>query len=166
MSTDRSGAAAGSAVVDEPGRPVGPIARVRAWIVGHRAFLRYVLVGGFNTLLDIALFTLLAVPVGLPPLVANVCSTVVTMSVSYLLNRLFVFRSDSGVARTVGQFVAVTLTSAFVVQSIVIESVIRLGEWVVPTLDHGVLTSGAKVCATGVGMITNYLGYRWLFRKR
>lgn len=166
MSADGTGSETGTAVVDEPERPRAPFEHIRAWVIAHGAFLRYVLVGGFNTLLDIALFTVLAVPVGLPPLIANVCSTVVTMSVSYLLNRLFVFRSDGGVARTVGQFVAVTLTSAFLVQSIVIESVIHLGEWIVPNLDHGLLTSGAKVCATGVGMVTNYLGYRWLFHKR
>ncbi len=166
MSPNGSGADTGIAVVDKADRPDGPIVRVRHWVTRRGAFLRYVLVGGFNTVLDIALFTILAVPVGLPPLVANVCSTVVTMSVSYLLNRLFVFRSDGGVARTVGQFVAVTLTSAFVVQSLVIESVIHLGEWAIPALDHGILTSGAKVCATAVGMITNYLGYRWLFRNR
>jgi putative flippase GtrA len=130
------------------------------------AFLRYLLVGGFNTLLDIGLFTLFADAFNIPPLVANVMSTSITLCVSYLLNRVFVFRTERSVQRTVFQFVAVTLMSGLVVQSAVIWVVIHVGGWLVPSLSHDVLAPLAKVCATGVGMITNFLGYWWLFRTR
>ncbi|WP_298229856.1 GtrA family protein [Gryllotalpicola sp.] len=139
--------------------------RVRRWVLSMRgAFLRYLIVGGINTLLDIALFTVFAVVLGWPPLLANLCSTSITICVSYLLNRRFVFRSDRTVQHTIVQFVAVTLTSAFVVQSAVIWAVIAVVGLAAPGFPHGVLTTGAKVCATAVGMITNYLGYHWLFR--
>ena len=130
------------------------------------AFLRYLLVGVFNTLLDLGLFTLFAVVVGLHPLVANIVSTSITLCVSYLLNRVFVFRTARSVQRTVVQFVAVTLISGLVVQSAVIWTVIHLGALIVPDLSHDVLALLAKICAMGVGMGSNYLGYRWLFGSR
>ena len=98
------------------------------------AFLRYVLVGVFNTLLDLGLFTLFAVVVGLHPLVANILSTSITLCVSYLLNRVFVFRTDRSVQGTVVQFVAVTLISGLLIQSAVIWVVLRIGAVVVPDL--------------------------------
>lgn len=127
------------------------------------AFLRYLLVGVFNTLLDLGLFSVFVVVVGIHPLVANILSTSITLCVSYLLNRVFVFRTARSVQRTVVQFVAVTLISGLVVQSAVIWTVMRLGALIVPDLSHDVLAPLAKICAMGVGMGSNYLGYRWLF---
>lgn len=130
------------------------------------SFPRYVLVGVFNSLLDLGLFTVFAVVVGIHPLVANVASTIITLCVSYVLNRVFVFRTDRSVQRTVVQFVAVTLISGLLVQSAVIWAVLSLGALVVPDLSLDVLEPLAKVCAMGVGMVSNYLGYRWLFGAR
>jgi putative flippase GtrA len=130
------------------------------------AFLRYLLVGGFNTLLDVGLFTLFAVVVGLNPLVANVLSTSITLCVSYLLNRVFVFRTERSVQRTVVQFVAVTLISGLIVQSAVIWAVLQLGGLLAPGIPYDLLAPAAKICAIGVGMWCNFVGYRWLFKSR
>lgn len=130
------------------------------------SFLRYLLVGVFNSLLDLGLFTLFAVVVGLHPLIANILSTSITLCVSYLLNRVFVFRTARSVQRTAIQFVAVTLTSGLLVQSAVIWAVLSLGALVVPGLASDILEPVAKACAMGVGMVFNYLGYRWLFGSR
>jgi putative flippase GtrA len=130
------------------------------------AFLRYLLVGGFNTLLDLGLFTLFAVVVELDPLIANILSTSITLCVSYLLNRVFVFRTERSIQRTAVQFVAVTLISGLVVQSAVIWVIMGLGAVIVPGLPTDVLAPLAKICAMGVGMGSNYLGYRWLFGSR
>ncbi len=142
----------------------GGARRVVAWLGAHGSFLRYVLVGGFNTLLDVGLFTLFATVVGLPALVSNVISTCITLCVSYLLNRSFVFKSDRKHTHTVAQFVAVTLFSGLLVQSGVIWLVLTVAGHLFPQARHEVLAPVAKVCAVGVGMVSNYLGYRWLFR--
>lgn len=124
---------------------------------------RYVVVGVLNTALDLVLFTLLAVAAGVPPVVANVISTVVVMTVSFFVNRSFVFRAqDAGVRAYVG-FVAVTLFSGLLVQSLVILGVIAVAGEVLPDLSHDVVAPGAKLVAMGVGMVSNYLGYRWVF---
>lgn len=128
----------------------------------REAFLRYLMVGVFNSLLDLGLFTLFAVVLGLFPLVANILSTTITLCVSYILNRVFVFRTQRSVTRTVVQFVAVTLISGLLVQSAVIWVVLSLGA-LVSDVPYAVLAPLAKICAMGVGMVCNYLGYRWLF---
>ena len=125
--------------------------------------LRYLVVGGFNTLLDLSLFSLFAVVAGLQPLVANVASTCITLCISFVLNRRVVFRSSHGAWKTFVPFVTVTLFSGLVVQSAVIWGVIQLGDIVVPGAPASFVAPMAKVCAMGVGMISNFLGYRWLF---
>jgi putative flippase GtrA len=130
------------------------------------AFLRYLLVGGFNTLLDLGLFTLFAIVVGLDPLIANVLSTSITLCASYLLNRVFVFRTERSIQRTAVQFVGVTLISGLVVQSAVIWVIMGLGALIAPDLPSDGLAPLAKMCAMSVGMGSNYLGYRWLFGSR
>jgi putative flippase GtrA len=147
-------------VTELPTRPSG----VRRRLSG--SFVRYVLVGGFNTLLDLGLFTVFAVVFKIQPLIANVCSTTITLCISYLLNRVFVFRTQRSVQGTVVQFVAITLFSGLVIQSGVIWLVLHIGAIIAPGLSHDILAPLAKVCAMGVGMISNYLGYRWLFAHR
>lgn len=139
---------------------------VRGGLGDRSPFLRYALVGAFNTGLDLVLFTVLAVVINVAPLAANVASTVIVLCVSYLLNRGFVFRTERSVRGTVIQFVAVTLFSGLVVQSAVIWTVLHLGGLLAPGLPEDVLAPFAKICAMGVGMLSNYLGYRWLFRAR
>jgi putative flippase GtrA len=131
-----------------------------------KAFLRYLLVGTFNTLLDLGLFTLFAVIIEIHPLAANILSTTITLCVSYLLNRVFVFQTERSIQRTAIQFVAVTLISGLVVQSAVIWAVLGLTPVLVPGLNAGVVATFAKIIAMGVGMISNYFGYRWLFGSR
>jgi putative flippase GtrA len=131
-----------------------------------KAFLRYLLVGTFNTLLDLGLFTLFAVIIDIHPLAANILSTSITLCVSYLLNRVFVFRTERSVRRTAIQFVSVTLISGLVVQSAVIWAVLGLTPVLVPGLNADVVATFAKIIAMGVGMISNYFGYRWLFGSR
>lgn len=124
---------------------------------------RYLVVGIVNTALDVALFTLLSVAVGLHPVTANVISTVVVMTVSFFLNRRFVFRADhAGASHYVG-FVTITLFSAWVVQSLVIVGVLALADAVVPALSDALAEPAAKIVATAVGMVSNFLGYRWVF---
>lgn len=131
--------------------------------VGTRSVDRYVLVGLLNTALDLALFTLLAVGVGLAAVLANALSTVCVMTLSFFLNRAWVFRSgSSGVGTFVG-FVAVTLFTGLLVQSAVIVAVIALAEAFTPALPTALVTPAAKVVAMGAGMVVNFLGYRWLF---
>ncbi|MBE7325852.1 GtrA family protein [Nocardioides sp. Y6] len=131
--------------------------------VGSRSVDRYVLVGLFNTALDLALFTALAVGVGLAAVLSNAISTVVVMTVSFFVNRAWVFQSQSSGVGVYLRFAGVTLFTGLLVQSGVILAVLFLAEVVVPALSTDLVTPAAKVVAMGTGMVVNFLGYRWLF---
>ncbi len=128
-----------------------------------RSANRYLVVGLFNTALDITLFTALAVGLGVLPVVANVISTVVVMTLSFFVNRAWVFRSDSAGLGAYAGFVAVTLFSGWVVQSVVILGVLHGASVFAPDISDDLVTPAAKVVATAVGMVSNFLGYRWVF---
>ena len=124
---------------------------------------RYLVVGLANTALDLALFSLLAVALGVAPVLANVVSTVVVMTVSFFVNRAWVFRAESAGLRAYAGFVTVTLFSGLVLQSLVILGVIAAAGAVVPDLSDGLVEPGAKLVAMAVGMVSNFLGYRYVF---
>ena len=127
---------------------------------------RYLVVGVLNTALDLALFTLLAVGLGVPPLVANVVSTVVVMTQSFFVNRAWVFRAQDAGARAYVGFVVVTLGSGLVVQGLVILAMLQGFSVIAPDVPDAVAAPVAKVVAIGVGMVSNFLGYRWVFGVR
>ena len=127
---------------------------------------RYLLVGLANTALDLALFTLLAVAVGAPVVLANVVSTVVVMTLSFFVNRAWVFRAESAGFSAYAGFVAVTLFSGLVLQSLVILGVLAAAGSLVPGLSDALAEPGAKLVAMAVGMVSNFLGYRWVFTGR
>lgn len=133
--------------------------------LGSRSVDRYLLVGLFNTGLDLALFSVLAVLVGLAPVTANVVSTVCVMTVSFFINRIWVFRSSAGGLGTFLRFASVTLFTGLLVQSGVIVTVLAVSEALLPSLPEGLAEPGAKIVAMGTGMVVNFLGYRWLFSR-
>jgi putative flippase GtrA len=128
-----------------------------------RSAQRYLVVGLANTALDLALFTVLAVVADVPPVVANVVSTVVVMTVSFFVNRAWVFRAESAGLRAYVGFVSVTLFSGLVLQSLVILGVLAAASGVAPDLSDDLVKPAAKLVAMAVGMVSNFLGYRWVF---
>ena len=116
------------------------------------------MVGGINFTLDFLIFSLLANVLGMFAVAANIVSTCICMVVSFILNYNFVWRSKKSKRETAPRFVAVSLFSAWVVQSVVI--------WVVVGTfgDSEVMNLVAKVLGVGVGAISNYLGYKLIFR--
>lgn len=131
--------------------------------IGSRSVDRYLLVGLFNTALDLALFSLLAVGIGMAAVLANTISTVCVMTISFFVNRAWVFRSESSGVGVYLRFAGVTLFTGLLVQSAVILAVLALAEAVAPSLAPELVTPAAKVVAMGTGMVVNFLGYRWLF---
>ncbi|GAA4814334.1 GtrA family protein [Nocardioides caeni] len=133
--------------------------------IGSRSFDRYVLVGLANTALDLLIFSFLSLVVDLPVVAANAISTVVVMTISFFVNRAWVFRSDAGGLGAYVRFAGVTLFTGLLVQSLVIVSVLAACDAVVPSLAEEIAEPGAKLTAMAVGMVVNYLGYRWVFAR-
>jgi putative flippase GtrA len=87
------------------------------------------------------------------------------MTISFFVNRSWVFRAESAGLRAYVGFVAVTLFSGLVLQSLVILGAIAAAGAIAPDLPDGLVTPAAKVLAMGCGMVSNFLGYRWVFGR-
>lgn len=61
----------------------------------YKEIFNYLFVGGFGTILSIALFIVFEQGLKLETLVANVISWIITVTVLYILNRLFVFEEHA-----------------------------------------------------------------------
>lgn len=129
------------------------------------SFPRYLIVGVLTSLLDLSLFSLQTVIFGLHPVPSNVVSTVVTVCVSYVINRRFVFRAERSTWRTFISFAGVTLVTGLFVQSAVIWGLVHGARALAPSISSGVVMPAVKVIAMGVGAMCNYLGYRSVFGR-
>ena len=125
----------------------------------HAEKIRYVIVGVFNTILDFCIYGLLANVVGLPQIVSSIISTTICVSISFVLNYKFVWRSEKSLKYTIVGFLIVSFFSAWVVQSIAINgALLVLGEnWFTNLV--------AKAFGSMCGMVTNYLGYKYVFKS-
>lgn len=144
------------------------------------SFSRYLVVGAGTSLLDFCLFTLLSVGVHINVVVANICSTIITVCVSYFINQRFVFRSQRSSWKTFFSFAGWTLFTGLVVQTIIIWGLVHLGAslndlactpanpespWC-HCFNPDLVKPLAKICAMGTGALANYFGYRFLFTAK
>jgi len=140
---------------------------------------RFICVGVFNTALDFTLLNLFVFAFHLPVIVANSFSVCIGVTVSYVLNRRYVFReTGSPSLKSFVKFFLVTGLSVLVIQTLVISIM-------TPTYTHlldNVLNSFrnrsllvyeeklslnlAKMTAVLVGMIWNYMLYSKIVFKK
>ncbi|MDL2235492.1 GtrA family protein [Christensenellaceae bacterium OttesenSCG-928-L17] len=130
---------------------------VVAKAVKHAQKLRFGAVGVANTLIDMGMFAIFANVAKIGAEAASVMSTSVAIVFSFFANYYYVWRSKKSKKQTIPQFLAVTLATAWGVQTGVI--------WVVKLFvgDGDIENLFAKVCAIGIGMVVNYLLYKIIF---
>lgn len=122
--------------------------------------LRFLLVGGANTVIDFGLLFLL-VSLGSQTLVANTLSTGVAFTFSFFANRRYTFQAASGsVPRQMILFILATLFGLWAIQPVVIWLISPL----ITAAFHGGLSASwvllmAKAAATAITLIWNYMLY-------
>jgi putative flippase GtrA len=140
---------------------------------------RFVMVGIFNTCFDLSIFNSLVFFLKLPPLVANLISASIGISVSYFLNHYFVFRHKHppSYARFF-YFLTITGIGIVAVQSLSIILVTHLlGEkdnFIVSAVQHlnpsmtakYVNLNFAKLCAVLIAMWWNFCLYHFIVFKK
>ncbi len=143
----------------------GKVKKVRKQIFSSEK-IRFGAVGVVNTAVDFTVLFVLAMLFGLPSVIANIGSTSVALTVSYLLNKRAVFKNtDTRRLRQVMMFLIVTLTGLWLVQGVVI----ALATEVLRSAGIAAAASLliAKIIASGFSLVWNYLWYsRVVFKEK
>lgn len=127
-------------------------------------FSRYVLVGSFNTVLDIMLYFIFANVLSLFAVVSSLLSTSISMCVSFFLNHRYVFKSGKTKRRSATQFVVVNLFNVWGVQSLIIYLFIHFASnSSLFDKHHWTLNLIAKLLAVGVSFTLNFYMYHTVF---
>lgn len=140
--------------------------------LGQNTKVRFAAVGVFNTLFDFSIFNFLILALSLPPVPANIVSTTTAMVVSYVLNKKVVFKHEGAhTARRVVLFFVVTIIGIWVVQNVIMVSVLAVMRGVFDPADGSFMLWFLQNFAKGVGvigsLIWNYLGYsRVVFKDK
>ncbi|MFV0484924.1 MAG: GtrA family protein [Candidatus Saccharimonadales bacterium] len=124
----------------------------------HGEKVKFLFVGGLNTVLDFLIYGLLANILGVYVIIANMISTLICMTASFFLNYNFVWKSKKSKRQTAPRFLAVSLISAWVIQS----GIIWIATSIFGTADLTNLI--AKIIGIGCGMIFNFFGYKYIFK--
>lgn len=124
----------------------------------HSEKLKFLFVGGLNTVLDFLIYGLLANVFGIFVVIANMISTLICMTVSFFLNYNFVWKSKKTKLQTAPRFLLVSLISAWVIQS----GIIWLATTIFGTADLTNLI--AKIIGIACGTIFNFFGYKYIFK--
>jgi len=134
---------------------------------------RFLVVGGVNFLIDTGILLALSYA-GLALLPANIISTSIALTISFLVNRRFTFRADGSKPMWLQavQFLGVTLFGLWVLQPPVIALINRLIDSYIPYYEIPFAGSfldvpllAGKVVATVVTLVWNYLLYsRFVFK--
>lgn len=118
---------------------------------------RFALVGVLNTAVDFSILFILVHFAHTPTIIANIISTSIALSVSFLLNKRSVFgNTEAHTPKQIILFVVVTLSGLWILQSIVIYSVTA---WLQQVLPQNVVLLVAKLIATLFSLTWNYLWY-------
>ncbi|HSX01275.1 MAG TPA: GtrA family protein, partial [Candidatus Saccharimonas sp.] len=136
---------------------------------------KFGLVGIINTAVDFLIYNLLHFGAGLALVPANVVSTTIAMTFSFIANKRLVFRHESATqARHIALFLLVTAFGLYVLQN---GAIVLLTEiWTQPLhlliqachtaglnrfmTDTFIFNNGAKAAATAVSLTWNYILYR------
>lgn len=125
---------------------------------------RFVIVGATSTAIDFGLLFVFRYLLHLPVIPANIGSTGIAFVFSFFANRKFTFRSTSQrIVRQMALFTVVTLFGLWVLQSLVIELLLPGLRDLLGSQPVALLV--AKLIATGVTMVWNYLLYSRLVFK-
>lgn len=156
-------------------------------VAKHRVSL-FAVVGVINTLTDIVLLNILRVVTDTTTdqtgrlIILNLISASSVAMLSFYLNRRYVFKSQGTKNHMFVPFLAITLTSIFVLQSLVIAFALGsfdpLAKFVmelvqdlnVPLLQNFTFNfyeaNLAKICATAASMVWNYIWYKRVIFKQ
>ncbi|MEI7539397.1 MAG: GtrA family protein [Candidatus Saccharibacteria bacterium] len=130
----------------------------------HAEKIRFIVVGGLNTLIDFSILFFLVNIFSTPVFFSNIISTSVALVFSFFANKKFTFKSNNSDKLQIVYFLLITLVGLWIIQPIIISLVKLLVEqWL---LNSSVILLIGKLLATCVTLVWNYLLYsKFVFKK-
>ncbi|MDR1448373.1 MAG: GtrA family protein [Candidatus Ancillula sp.] len=135
--------------------------------------IKFMFVGGINTVLDFLLFNFFAHVLELSifglqsVILAQILSASVVVPISYILNRHFTFSSDKSHKETFVHYILISFFNAWILQTTVIGLVVYTSHTVgILTQNAFVLDNIAKCCGIALGMISNFFFYHRIFEHK
>lgn len=128
----------------------------------HGDKVRYLAVGGFNTIVDIAILVALTKFFGVDKYIGNIFSSSVAMTISFYLNRKITFKDNSAVNKTkIFIFIAINIVGAWMIQPAVLfmTGLIHFSK-IIPIIGPDLDLVICKCIAIGIALIWNYFMYR------
>ena len=135
-------------------------------LIKHADKLRFGIVGGANTAIDIGILFSLVNFLKLPIIYSNIISTSVALIFSYFANKKFTFKhKDQNTRKQIITFFGITLIGLWILQPIIITLVGALLFYL--SFDKNIVLFIGKIIATCVTLVWNYLLYRrFVFKKQ
>lgn len=126
----------------------------------NRSFLRFLLVGVFNTIVGLSAIAFLLHVVEIGYWASTFIGNAIGALVSYTLNKRFTFRSDAKVAGSLVKFLLVTLACYGLSYGIGLVGG-QMITAVVPWIPDNRVHDAATLLGTGLYTITNYFGHKY-----
>lgn len=136
----------------------------------HRRFARFMQVGFLNAAVHFSVLNTVYFTLQTTKLTASIAATIVAMTLSFFINRLYVFVSVDG--RTLHQeflrFMLVTGTGLLVIHnSVFFISTQIVGRFAADSTINDIFNlNGSTVIAAVFALVWNYFGYKWLVFDR
>jgi putative flippase GtrA len=132
----------------------------------NNSFFRFLLVGVINTIVGLSFMYLFLHLFSFSYWVSTFVGNIIGACVSYFLNRIFTFKSDAAVGKSMIRFAVVILVCYFISY--------YLGEKIayilfsqIPIFSQKYASDAAILFGTGIYTIANYLGQRvFVFQKK
>lgn len=131
---------------------------IKQLLTKHSDKIKFVIIGGFNTVLDFAILFALSNFLQLDKLISNIISTSIAMVSSYLLNKKYTFENTSKSRTQFIKFLAVTIAGLWGLQTIVIQSFSFLFANIINNTNLTLFIG--KIIATVASMIWNFVLYK------
>jgi putative flippase GtrA len=131
-----------------PNRVLSAVRRLWA-----RSANRYLVVGGFCFVVDVALLWIAYDLLGVPLAIATPVAFLTSFAVTYTMQRVVAFSSDSKVVPSVARYTALVIFNTIATTGIVWLTAVLDGQWLV-----------GKILAVVATTLWNYFAYRyWVF---
>ena len=133
--------------------------------------LKFGVVGVISFFVDFGVYTFICNILGISYIIAGVFGFVISVIVNYILSMKFVFESRDDISKT-REFITFVVLSAFglvlneIILYVCVDGIYWHWNWLQSWLNIKIMNMGAKIVATGVVMVYNFVTRKIFLEKK